>query len=139
MPTGPLPSEVIEFVRPARPAVVATLRKDGSPVTTGTWYEPDGDRFLINMVEGGPRVRNLRRDPRLSLTIFGDDWYDHVSLSGEVVDFRDDADLVDLDRLARRYWGTDYPNRQLECVSAIFEVRRWHAWGQPAAAADGAG
>lgn len=137
MPEAPLPPELDRWVRAARPAVVSTLRSDGAPVSAATWYDWEGDRLLLNMDVESARARRLSRDPRVALTILGSNWYDHVSITGLVVELRDDADLADLDRLARRYWGKDYPKRELRCVTALAEVERWHAWGRPRKKADG--
>ena len=42
----------------------------------------------------------------MSLTALSEEsWYAHVSLLGRVVSLEDDPDLVDIDRLARRYTG----------------------------------
>ena len=38
-PAAPLPAEVEEFLREPHPAVVATLRADGSPHSVPTWYD----------------------------------------------------------------------------------------------------
>jgi PPOX class probable F420-dependent enzyme len=132
MPTPPLPPEFERFVRAPRPAVVATVRPDGSPATTATWYDWEDGRVLLSIVAGSRRVRNLRNDPRLALTILGKSWYNHVSLLGRVIELRDDLELADLDRLSQRYFGKRYPNRQLRCISAVMEVERWHAFGDPA-------
>ena len=117
-----LPSELVRFIQAPRPAVVATLQPDGSPTTTATWYEWIEDRLLLSIVANSPRARNVRNDPRISLTILGDSWYDTLSLRGRVVEIRDDPDLADLDRLSLRYDGRPYPKRHLRCVSAIVEV-----------------
>jgi PPOX class probable F420-dependent enzyme len=129
MPRGPLPPELVEFLRPARPAVVATVRPDGTPATTATWYDWDDGRLLLSMTAGSPRTRNVRATPEIALTVLGENWYDHVSVSGPVVELRDDEGLADLDRLSLRYWGELYPKRELRCVTALVEVARWHAWG----------
>lgn len=131
MPEAPLPSELDRWAREARPAVVSTLRGDGAPVTTATWYDWEGERVLLSMDVDGARARRVSRDPRVALTILGSSWYDHVSITGLVVELRDDAGLADLDRLAQRYWGKAYPKRELRCVTALVEVQRWHAWGRP--------
>src|SRR5215207_6572336 len=122
MPRAPLPSELQDFVREPRPAIVATLRPDGSPTTTATWYGWEEGRILLSMDEDSPRVRNVHNDPRISLTILGKSWYHHVSLSGRVVELRDDPELEDLDRLAYRYWRRPYHKRGFRCVSALVEV-----------------
>lgn len=134
MPRAPLPLELQHFIDAARPAIIATIRPDGAPSTTATWYRWVDGRVLVNMVASGPRARNLRNDPRVSLTILGESWYDHVSLLGRAVEFRDDTNLKDLDMLSTRYTGQPYPKRHLTCVSVLIEIERWHSWGDPGAA-----
>jgi PPOX class probable F420-dependent enzyme len=128
MPTGPLPAELEEFVRPARPAIVAYLRADGAPMTVATWYLWLGDgRLLMSLEPGGYRARMLERDPRVALTVLGDDWYDHVSLRGRVVEFRPDPDWADLDRVSQHYRGVPYPrDADYEPCTVIVEVDAWH-------------
>jgi PPOX class probable F420-dependent enzyme len=134
MPKAPLPPELERFVAAARPAVVGTVRPDGRPVTTPVWYGWEHGRVLLSMDAAGPRIRNLRNDPRVSLTILGESWYDQVSLLGTVVEIRDDPQLADLDALSMRYDGTPYPERDLRCGTALFEIERWYTWGNPGAA-----
>lgn len=129
MPRGSLPPELIEYLRAPRPAVVSTVRPDGTPATTATWYDWDDGRLLLSMTAASPRTRNVRVNPHVALTVLGDSWYDHVSVSGPVVELRDDEGLADLDRLSLRYWGEFYPKRELVCVSALVAVDRWHSWG----------
>lgn len=131
MTTGPLPSHIEDFLQAPHPAVMGTVRPDGSPATTATWYDWIDGHLLLSVVRTSPRARNLRTNPRVSLTILDSDWYHHVTLYGTVVQFRDDAQLADLDRMSLRYYGTTYPKRGLDCVTAIVRVDRWHAWGNP--------
>jgi hypothetical protein len=83
------------------------------------------------MALDGPRHRNLRAEPRLALTVLGDDWYEHVSLLGRVVELREDPDLADIDALSHRYLGEPYEERSYRGVTAVAEVDRWHIWGSP--------
>jgi PPOX class probable F420-dependent enzyme len=125
----PVPPEVDELLSRPNPAVVATLRPDGSPHTAATWYDWEDGRVLLNMAETRLRLRFLRRDPRAALTVLDEgSWYRHVSLIGRVVSIEDDVDLADIDRLARRYTGRDYRRRDQKRVSAWFEPDRWHGW-----------
>ena len=129
MPTLPLPHELDDFLRRPNPAVVATLRRDGSPHTAATWYDWDGRRVLLNMDESRLRLRHMRRDPRVALTALAEEsWYSHVSLLGRIVSIEDDPDLVDIDRLARRYTGRELRTRDARRVSAWLEPDRWHSW-----------
>ena len=131
MPKPPLPPEFDAFLLRPNHAVMATLRRDGSPHTAPTWYDWEGGRVLINMDESRRRLAYLRDDPRVSLTMLAsDDWYVHVSVSGRVASLEDDTGLVDIDRLARRYTGRAYPDRDRKRVSAWIEIDAWHAWAQ---------
>ncbi|CAL9357987.1 PPOX class F420-dependent oxidoreductase [Streptomyces cellulosae] len=130
MSKPPLPPEAQALLRKPNPCVMATLRSDGTPVSTPTWYLWEDGRVLINMDEGRVRLRHLRRDPRVTLTVLdSDNWYTHVTLIGRVAEMRDDEGLADIDRLSRHYSGDAYPDRERSRVSAWVEVERWHGWG----------
>ena len=129
MPPVPVPAVLSDFLSRPNPAVVATLRPDGSPHTVPTWYDWEDGRVLLNMDASRVRLGHLRRDPRAALTVLGaDDWYRHVSLIGRVVSIEDDTDLADIDRLAVRYTGNPFRRRDSARVSAWLEPERWHAW-----------
>ena len=133
MPKPPLPAELEELLAKPNPAVIGTVRPDGTPNTVATWYLWDDGRALVNMDEGRRRLEHLRRDPRVSLTVLdGEQWYRHVTLHGRAT-LQDDSDLGDIDRLARHYMGNPYSQRDRGRVSAWIEVESWHAWnsGRP--------
>jgi PPOX class probable F420-dependent enzyme len=128
----PMPDHVLELLRQPNPAVMATVAPDGRPVTVATWYllEDDG-RVLLGLDATRARLKHMRNDPRISLTVLAaDDWYTHVSLQGRVDSIADDEELRDIDRLARHYTGNSYPNRQNPRVSALVSIERWHGWGK---------
>src|SRR2546427_11865616 len=103
MPRTPVPPEVGEFLAKPNPAVVATLRPDGSPHTAATWYDWEDGRVLLNMEDTRVRLGYIRDDPRVSLTVLAEqDWYHHVSLMSRSVSIEEDVDLRDIDRLALR-------------------------------------
>jgi len=135
MTAPPLPDDVRALLAKPNPAVIASLRPDGQPVTVATWYllEDDrsrGDLLLVNMDEGRKRLTYLREDPRVSLTALDDgDWYTHVSVQGRIVDWADDTDLTDIDRLSTHYTGKPYATRDRRRVSAWIQVESWHGWG----------
>jgi PPOX class probable F420-dependent enzyme len=129
MPRPPVPRELDEFLTRPNPAVIATLRPDGSPHTAATWYIWDDDRVLVNMDEGRKRLEHLRNDPRVSITVLGSgEWYRHVTVTGRVTRLEPDADLRDIDRLCRHYSGEPFGSRDRGRVSAWIEVESWHAW-----------
>jgi PPOX class probable F420-dependent enzyme len=129
VPRLPFTDQVRTLLEQANPAVITTLRRDGQPVSVATWYAMVGDRVLVNMDEGRVRLKHLRHDPRVSMTVLDDgDWSTHVSLVGRAVELYDDTDLADIDLLSRRYGGGAFHNRERHRVSALIEVDRWHAW-----------
>jgi PPOX class probable F420-dependent enzyme len=131
MPELPFTDQARELLRKPNPAVIATLRKDGQPVSVATWYLlEDDDRVLVNMDRSRKRVQHVRDDPRVTLTALDEsDWYTHISIIGRVVEIKDDEGLADIDRLSIHYGGRPYPNRESPRVSAWIQVDRWHGWG----------
>ena len=129
MPPPPVPPEIEAFLREPNPAVVATLRADGSPHSVATWYDWIDGLILLNMDATRARLGHLRRDPRVSLTVLDQDsWYSHVSLAGVVDRLEDDSELADIDRLALRYTGNPFRNRVDKRVSAWVRPERWERW-----------
>jgi len=130
MSRPPLPDGAVTTLMKANPAVITTLRSDGQPVSTATWYLFENGRVLVNMDEGRKRLQHVRADPRVTLTVLdGADWQTHVSIIGRVTELRDDEGLGDIDRLAHRYLGQQYPQRDRRRVSAWIDIDRWHGWG----------
>ncbi|KOG41386.1 PPOX class F420-dependent oxidoreductase [Streptomyces decoyicus] len=130
MSNPPLPDPAVTMLRKANPAVITTLRSDGQPVSTATWYLWDDGRVLVNMDEGRKRLEHLRNDARVSLTVLDEgNWYTHLSLIGHIAEIRDDEELAGIDRLAQHYMGKPYPQRDRRRVSAWIEIDRWHGWG----------
>jgi PPOX class probable F420-dependent enzyme len=121
-----LPFELERFLADSRIAVIATVRRDGSPATTPCWFDLQGERIVITMYAVARRLHNLRRDPRVSMTIVGENTFQHLSFSGHVVEMWDDPDMQVLDRLSMRYTGATWPERQ-PCVSALVEIDHWHS------------
>jgi PPOX class probable F420-dependent enzyme len=132
MSDKPMPDAVAELLRQPNPAVMATVAADGRPVSVATWYlfEDDG-HILLGLDATRVRIKHIRHDPRISLTVLAsDDWYTHVSVQGRVLSIVDDEGLRDIDRLSTHYTGNAYPDRTNPRVSCRVEIERWHAWGK---------
>lgn len=88
---------------------IATLMPDGSPQVTVTWVDRDGDTVLINTTEDRVKAKNVRRDPRVALSIFSiDDPYDAVFLRGKVVEMTKAGAEEHVDKLSHKYTGANY-------------------------------
>jgi len=131
MPRLPLPPDLDAFLAEPNAAVVATLRRDGSPHTVATWYDWENGRALLNMDVGRLRLAHIRRDQRAALTVLDEDWGMHVSLLGRIVEIYDDVDLADIDRLSVRYQGAPFGRRDRGRVSAWLRPDAWHGWDGP--------
>ena len=129
MPPAPFPPEIEEFLWKPNPAVVATIRPDGSPHSVATWYDLVDGLILLNLAATRARLAHIRRDPRVALTVLDvDDWYTHVTLTGVIEQLVDDPELADIDRLALRYQGHRFRNRKAARVSAWMRCERWYRW-----------
>lgn len=108
----PLKSEVQALLSRPNFAHLSTLMPDGSPNCTPVWIGLEGDRILICTGEESLKARNLRRDPRLSLSVIDfHDPYEEVQIRGRVVEFRDDSRLEAMDPISHKYIGAPFPMR----------------------------
>src|SRR6266581_4116101 len=88
-------------------AVLATIKRDGSPHTSAMWVGRDGDDLLFSTVEGRVKHRNMLRDPRVSVTVWdAADPENYVELRGRVSITPDIGRRVDT-RLSWKYDGQD--------------------------------
>jgi hypothetical protein len=84
------------------------------------------------MDESRLRLRYMRENPAVALTVLGEDsWYAQVTLLGRVVSLEDDPDLAGIDRLSMRYYGKPFHNRDAIRVTAWMEPERWSSWPLP--------
>jgi PPOX class probable F420-dependent enzyme len=86
---------------------VATVNPDGSPQVTPVWTALDNGHITFNTAVGRVKERNMRRDPRVGLSITArDNPMDKVDIAGRVVDFVEgDEAFAQIDDLAEKYIG----------------------------------
>lgn len=126
----PLPSAVADLLRRPNPAVVATTRQDGRPVSAAVWYLWDGEEVLLSMGVTSPRRRQLERDGRLSLTVLDSaTWYRQVTLHCDLIEVRDDPGFEAIDRLSEHYEGVPYPARDTAHAAARLRPVEWNQFG----------
>jgi PPOX class probable F420-dependent enzyme len=89
-------------------ATIATINADGSPQTSPVWITRDGDDLLVSTVIGRLKERNLRRDPRASVTVFDhENPYNYFEARGEVT-LTEEGGAKLINDLALKYTGVDY-------------------------------
>ena len=92
---------------------LATVMEDGSPHVSPVWVDARDGQVLVNTAKGRIKERNVRRDPRVALSVVdGSNPYDKVDIRGRVVETLDGQDAWDhIDALNRKYHESDdsYP------------------------------
>jgi PPOX class probable F420-dependent enzyme len=110
---------------------VGTVNADGSPQVTPVWTDVQDGRIRFNTAVGRVKERNLRRDPRIGMSITArDNPWDKVDVRGRVVDFieGEQAD-AHIDDLSEKYTGQrPYPwrNPEEQRVIVVIEPDRVH-------------
>ncbi len=67
-----LSRSALELLESAAVASVATIAADGSPHLSAAWIGVEGDEIVFGTLDDQRKLRNLRRDPRIALTIQSD-------------------------------------------------------------------
>jgi len=122
----PLQPEVQSLLSRPNFAHLSTLMPDGSPNTTPVWMGLEGDRIVICTGEESLKARNLRRDPRLSISVVEfENPYEEVQIRGHVIEFRDDSKLETMDKISYRYIGAPFPMREYpNRIAIVIEVEK---------------
>ena len=112
------PEEIDAFLREPRIAHIATLRPDGSPHVTPVWHHYDGERVIVLCEQSAVKLRNLRHDPRVSISIANDEEpYMYVLVDGTAA-ISDERISELVHSMAVRYMGQEegerYTDRVLE-------------------------
>lgn len=107
-------------------AHLATVLPDGSPHAAPVWVGVHGDRIVFLTGPGTRKARNLRRDPRLALSIApADNPFEPVIVRGRVVEWLDGELAWEIiDRLSAKYIGAPYPREQERVVGVIEPERQ---------------
>jgi PPOX class probable F420-dependent enzyme len=101
-----IPAEFHDLLSSTAVAFVGTIGKNGEPQVTPSWFLWDGDRVRISLVEGRQRLRNLRRDPRISLAVVQPDRPTfYLELRGRIDELTPDPELVLERAIAEKYAG----------------------------------
>jgi PPOX class probable F420-dependent enzyme len=96
------------------PAVLTTVRKDGSPLTSPVWFDWTGEAFQIVIARDDVKLRHLAREPRCTLVIFeAVPPFRGVSVTAQAQVERTDI-TEHRRRVARRYLGEGRGDRFVE-------------------------
>ena len=70
--------QALAFVRSRTVGTLATIRANGRPQLSNIMYVVDGDTITISVTDTRAKTANLRRDPRASLYVVGDNVFQWV-------------------------------------------------------------
>ncbi|WP_432138870.1 MULTISPECIES: PPOX class F420-dependent oxidoreductase [unclassified Streptomyces] len=88
--------------------VVGTVQPDGSPQLSPVWVMRDGDEILFSTTVDRRKYLNLRRDPRVSVTVLNPaEPYEYAEIRG-TVEMTTDGGQDLIDRLSEKYTGKRY-------------------------------
>ena len=106
--TNTLSSEVRDFLAAKTYAHLATLMADGGPQVSPVWVETDGDLIVVNSAVGRVKDSNIRSDARVAVSAtHPEDPCRALMIRGRVVRITEEGAEEGIDRLARKYTGSD--------------------------------
>ena len=105
---GLIPEQYIDLLYKKSFAHLATVNRDGSPQSTPVWCDFDGTHVLVNSAKGRRKDRNMRRDPRVSLSIVDpDNPYRYLEVRGRVVQITEEGAAGHIHKMAKKYLNLD--------------------------------
>ena len=88
--------------------VVTTRQSSDRPHVAVVWVHTDGDDVTLNSAEGRDWPANLRRDPRVTLSVANaENPYEYVVIDGTVTEMTHDGADEHIDMLAKKYLDQD--------------------------------
>ncbi len=120
-----LPDEVRALLEAPNYVHLSTLRSDGSPRNWVVWAGLEGDHVLICTGERTWKARDMRRDPRVGLSVADlANPYKMAAIQGRVVEVRPDEDCRYMDPIAVKYTSAPFPVRGPGRVCFVIEAEK---------------
>lgn len=105
-----LPEELIALLHGTALCYLGTIMPDGSPQLTQTWIDTDDENILINTVRGHRKVKNIERDPRVTIAVSDPRKpASYFEIRGRVTGITTDGAVDHIEKLSQRYLGRAYP------------------------------
>ena len=98
----------IELLKGLNFGVIATVGEDGRPQTSVVWVDTDGENVLVNTTNRRAKGRNLRINPRVSISVWdNEDPYKYFEVEG-TVELDETGANEHISELSRRYEDRDF-------------------------------
>lgn len=122
-----IPDEIRMLIETGPPAHLVTLNRDGSPQVTLIWIGLDGDEIVAGHLPENQKVKNIRRDPRVAVSIHTNSksamgLTEYAVLYGRAR-IQDGGGAELLQRLARTYMGPEVTFPPMENPPAGYVTR----------------
>ena len=119
-----IPEKYLDLFKKKAFANLGTIMPDGSPQVTPVWVDYDGKYVRFNSAMGRVKDRNVRRDPRVSLSILDpDNPYRYLAIRGRVVEITQQGADDHINALSKKYTGNPvYAFRQPGEVRVTYKI-----------------
>ena len=126
-----IPSEFLDLFKKKAFAQLATIMPDGHPQVTPVWCDFDGTHIRIGSARGRVKDQNMRRDPRVTVTLQDpDNPYRYLEVRGKVVEIQEKGAAEHIDVLTKKYMGLDkFPYTRPGEVRIMYKIAPVHCSG----------
>ena len=120
-----IPDKYLDLFNKKAFGSLGTLMPDGSPQVTPVWVDRDGDSILVNTAKGRQKDKNIKRDPRVSVTLIDpENPYRYIEIRGRVIETTEKGAKDHIDKMAKKYLGVDkYPYAQPGEVRMLLRIQ----------------
>ena len=121
---GAIEPGIRDLARDANFAAFTVLLRSGQPMTHVMWVDADDDHVLINTEVHRAKYEAVRRDPRVTVTIWKrDDPYRFAEVRGRVVETVTGPEARQhIDALSRKYRKRDYDEANIRSERVILRI-----------------
>jgi PPOX class probable F420-dependent enzyme len=128
--------KIATFLAGKRNAILATIKKDGSPQLTPVWYRWDGEQFWVSITKERAKYKNILRDPRVSLCVDDAEHVTTVIASGKAR-LTEENLWADTQKIVERYRGPEQGTAYVQSmqeqkeprVLLVFKPEKVISWG----------
>lgn len=119
-----IPENYLDIIDKRTFAHLATIMPDGSPQVSPIWIDRDGDHLIINSADGRLKDKNMRRDPRVAISMTDpDNPYRAIMLRGKIIDITTEGADDHADKLSQKYLNkAKYPFRAPGEVRVLYRM-----------------
>jgi PPOX class probable F420-dependent enzyme len=121
----PIPPDVRDLLEAPNYVHLSTLRADGSPRNWVVWVGLEGDNILVCTSNAIWKAKDMRRDPRVALSVTDrDNPYRMAAIQGRVIEVRPDEGCAYMDPISYKYTGAPFPSRGPDRVCFVIAVEK---------------